>query len=67
MDIYHCVCGKDIKYSSVSIHFKTAYHKRIIELKKDNDNLLNRILNERVEKINLEFELDQLKKKYCNK
>jgi hypothetical protein len=37
----------------------------ILELKDDNNKLLDRILNERVEKINLEFVLDELKKKYC--
>jgi hypothetical protein len=40
-----CKCGCYLSISSMYIHLKSKKHKKLLELREDNDDLLNRLLH----------------------
>jgi hypothetical protein len=59
---YHCYCGDILSFHSVPRHFKTDKHLRIVELKKDIDNLYNRLLHEKYKNISIKLKKDESNK-----
>jgi hypothetical protein len=59
---YQCKCGDVLSFHSVPRHFKTDKHLRIVELKKDIDNLYNRLLHEKYKNISIKLKKDESNK-----
>jgi hypothetical protein len=57
---YHCKCGMNLSYNSLSKHFRTQRHKYIMELEKKNDILVEKCLKEKNDRIKLEIVLSNL-------
>jgi phosphopantothenate synthetase len=43
---------------------KTAYHKKVVELKKENNDMLNRLVQERGNNIALRMDLQKIQDKF---